>query len=121
MTAQRHLKHSQNCRYLGLQTFPQTHLSSSSSCFSCTTILHTHTHTNLTSILLLPPQIRTQLRKVRGADQVKVGSPEEFQGDERLVVIISTVRASQDLMADDHIFKLGFLRNPKVGKEREKD
>lgn len=58
-------------------------------------------------------KIRAQLRKVRGASDVKVGSPEEFQGDERLVVIISTVRASQDLMADDHLFKLGFLRNPK--------
>ncbi|KAG0709982.1 putative helicase mov-10-B.1 [Chionoecetes opilio] len=58
-------------------------------------------------------KIRSQLRKVRGAERVKVGSPEEFQGDERLVVVISTVRASQDLMADDHIFKLGFLRNPK--------
>uniref|UniRef100_A0A0P4W405 RNA helicase n=1 Tax=Scylla olivacea TaxID=85551 RepID=A0A0P4W405_SCYOL len=58
-------------------------------------------------------KIRSQLRKVRGAENVKVGSPEEFQGDERLVVIISTVRASQDYMADDHVFKLGFLRNPK--------
>ncbi|XP_045101743.1 putative helicase mov-10-B.1 isoform X1 [Portunus trituberculatus] len=58
-------------------------------------------------------KIRTQLRKVRGAENVKVGSPEEFQGDERLVVVISTVRASQDYMADDHVFKLGFLRNPK--------
>lgn len=58
-------------------------------------------------------KIRKQLRKVYGTGNVKVGSPEEFQGDERRVIIISTVRASADRLADDQVFKLGFLRNPK--------
>ncbi|XP_042224254.1 putative helicase mov-10-B.1 isoform X2 [Homarus americanus] len=58
-------------------------------------------------------KIRNQLRKVHNTNNLKVGSPEEFQGDERRVIIISTVRASADQLANDQVFKLGFLRNPK--------
>lgn len=58
-------------------------------------------------------KIRNQMKKVHGTNDIKVGSPEEFQGDERRVIIISTVRASADQLAGDQFFKLGFLRNPK--------
>jgi len=43
-----------------------------------------------------------------------VGSVEEFQGQERLVIIVSTVRSSDAYVPLDYEYNLGFLRNPKV-------
>jgi len=45
---------------------------------------------------------------------VTVGSVEEFQGQERRVIIISTVRSNTAHLPLDYLCKLGFLQNPKV-------
>ena len=46
-------------------------------------------------------------------NKVTVGSTEEFQGQERRVIIMTTVRSQPDLLQHDFTHKLGFLRNPK--------
>lgn len=57
-------------------------------------------------------KIRTVL-KTDGRPDLKVGSVEEFQGQERLAIIVSTVRSSPEHLGHDEKFRLGFLRNPK--------
>ncbi|XP_029289248.1 LOW QUALITY PROTEIN: RNA helicase Mov10l1 [Cottoperca gobio] len=57
-------------------------------------------------------KIRVLLGKV-GLSDIKVGSVEEFQGQEFLVIIISTVRSNESLQSDDLQNVLGFLANPK--------
>lgn len=44
---------------------------------------------------------------------VSVGSCEQMQGQERRVIIISTVRSSAEFLDDDKYFNLGFVANPK--------
>jgi helicase MOV-10 len=44
---------------------------------------------------------------------IEVGSTEQFQGREKRIILISTVRSQVELLKEDFKFNLGFLDNPK--------
>eukprot|EP01039_Chlorochromonas_danica_P007431 gene7431-8218_t len=60
-----------------------------------------------------------QVKKIRRAlefiheNDITVGSCEQFQGQERRVIIISTVRSSTEYVEFDRRHDIGFLNNPK--------
>ena len=51
--------------------------------------------------------------QIKDWTDITVGSTEEFQGQERRIIIISTVRSKPTLLQSDYEHKLGFLNNPK--------
>ncbi|XP_053740510.1 RNA helicase Mov10l1 isoform X3 [Synchiropus splendidus] len=71
-----------------------------------------------TAIGIIAPY-RKQCEKIRvllgkmGLSDIKVGSVEEFQGQEFLVIILSTVRSNDSVASNDLQSVLGFLSNPK--------
>lgn len=60
-----------------------------------------------------------QVKKIKAAlalknlNGIKTGSVEQFQGQEKRVIIISTVRSSREFVESDQLHQIGFLENPK--------
>uniref|UniRef100_A0A8C9W2S8 RNA helicase n=1 Tax=Scleropages formosus TaxID=113540 RepID=A0A8C9W2S8_SCLFO len=58
-------------------------------------------------------RIDKELNQLKNIKELKVGSVEEFQGQERKVIMVSTVRSSATYVKMDKEFNLGFLTNEK--------
>lgn len=58
-------------------------------------------------------RIKEQLKN-QGLDEIEVGTAEVFQGREKRIIIITTVRAQQSLLLYDKKYDLGFVRSEKV-------
>ncbi|XP_018432225.1 PREDICTED: RNA helicase Mov10l1 [Nanorana parkeri] len=86
--------------------------------YCCILAKHVTTSVSTKDIGVITPyrkqaeKIRTLLRTADLMD-IKVGSVEEFQGQEFLVIIISMVRSCEEFIHEDSRTLLGFLSNPK--------
>lgn len=58
-------------------------------------------------------RIGLRLKGLDASEKIAVGSCEQFQGQEKRVIIVSTVRTSKELIAYDSRFHLGFVSNSK--------
>lgn len=67
---------------------------------------------------IITPYIK-QVHEIRGLlteaefELPKIGTVEEFQGQEYSVILLSTVRSSESLLEMDSVYTLGFVSNPK--------
>lgn len=43
----------------------------------------------------------------------KIGTVEEFQGQERNIILVSTVRSSSNIVKQDKLYHLGFVKSTK--------
>lgn len=57
--------------------------------------------------------IQNKIRSKLNIDAIDVGSTEAFQGKEKRIIIISTVRARADLLLHDRKYNIGFVNNEK--------
>ena len=60
---------------------------------------------------------RRQCQKIRfklgDSSEVMVGTTEEFQGQEKRIIILTTVRSNPDFIQQDQLIQIGFLKNRK--------
>ena len=60
---------------------------------------------------------RRQCQKIRmklgESSEVMVGTTEEFQGQERRIILVTTVRSNPNYLQQDQLAKIGFLKNRK--------
>jgi len=78
-----------------------------------------HTPVDQKDIGIIAPYIRQVYKlkaklKDKGWEDIEVGTTETYQGREKRVILISTVRSQRNLLAIDSKFKLGFVANAKV-------
>ncbi|XP_010217781.1 PREDICTED: putative helicase Mov10l1, partial [Tinamus guttatus] len=85
--------------------------------YCCHLAKNEHSAVSVTDIGVMAPY-RKQVEKIRfllrsiDLEDIKVGSVEEFQGQEYLVIILSTVRSNEGSFCNEKSC-LGFLSNPK--------
>lgn len=53
-----------------------------------------------------------------GFENIEVGTTESFQGREKRIIIISTVRAQDSLLKHDKKYNLGFVKHDQVIERR---
>lgn len=66
--------------------------------------------TQITPYALQVKNLRRIVNESMPDCELKIGTVEEFQGQERQIILVSTVRTNQQHLASDTQFSLGFLQ-----------